>query len=61
MTPKLFGIAGLPGKGEEESVMDEYTFCKILGKEKCREVLEDHWDTFYQEDDFKRSVPPARE
>ena len=59
MTPSLFGVAGLPGKGDERSVMDEWSFCEILGKEQCEEVLQNHWETFYTEDDFKRSVAGA--
>ena len=56
MTPSVFGVAGLPGKGDERSVMDEWSLCEILGKERCAEVLEEHWETFYTEADFKRYV-----
>jgi glucan 1,3-beta-glucosidase len=54
MTPKLFGVAGLPGKWDERSVMDEWSFCEILGKQECEKVLQNHWETFYTEDDFKK-------
>lgn len=56
MTPSVFGVAGLPGKGQEGSVMDEWKVCEVLGKERCEEVLEEHWGSFYTEDDFKRYV-----
>lgn len=54
MTPSLFGVTGLPGVGDTETVMDEWRFCFILGQEECEKVLEEHWNTFYTEDDFKR-------
>lgn len=56
MTPSIFGVAGLPGKGDEDSVMDEWGLCERLGKARCEEVLEAHWESFYTEDDFKRWV-----
>jgi glucan 1,3-beta-glucosidase len=56
MTPSIFGVAGLPGKGDEDSVMDEWGLCERLGKARCEEVLEEHWESFYTEDDFKRYV-----
>lgn len=74
MEPSLFGVAGLPGRDNDTQVMDEWTFCSILGKTRCAEVsplalrdtvsyrtltslsqvLEEHWDTWITEDDFKR-------
>lgn len=73
MEPSLFGTSGLPGVDNETQVMDEWTFCSILGKTRCAEVhpflllpvnhgahiypwqvLEEHWDTWITEDDFKR-------
>ncbi|KAK6454506.1 glycoside hydrolase superfamily [Scheffersomyces xylosifermentans] len=33
--------------------VDEYTLATILGKNRTREYLENHWNTFYTEQDFK--------
>jgi hypothetical protein len=38
MEPSLFGISGLPGVDNDTQVMDEWTFCSILGKTRCAEV-----------------------
>lgn len=38
MEPSLFGVAGLPGRDNETQVMDEWSFCSILGKRRCAEV-----------------------
>ncbi|KAJ9114663.1 hypothetical protein QFC22_005539 [Naganishia vaughanmartiniae] len=54
MEPSLFGTAGLPGTDNDTQVMDEWSFCEILGKTRCAEVLEEHWATWITEDDFKR-------
>ncbi|KAJ9111411.1 hypothetical protein QFC19_001180 [Naganishia cerealis] len=54
MEPSLFGTSGLPGTDNDTQVMDEWTFCSILGRTRCAEVLEEHWDTWITEDDFKR-------
>ncbi|GHJ84828.1 hypothetical protein NliqN6_1230 [Naganishia liquefaciens] len=54
MEPSLFGTSGLPGYDNETQVMDEWSFCSILGKTRCAEVLEEHWNTWITEDDFKR-------
>ncbi|MBW0466161.1 hypothetical protein O181_005876 [Austropuccinia psidii MF-1] len=35
-------------------IVDEYTFCKYLGKEEALKRLTKHWDTFYTLDDFVR-------
>lgn len=38
MEPSLFGTSGLPGVDNETQVMDEWTFCSILGKTRCAEA-----------------------
>lgn len=53
MTPSLYGSAGLPGKNDDKSAMDEWTLCETLG-DGCEAVLENHWATFYSEEDFIR-------
>ena len=32
--------------------MDEYHLCETLGKENCKKELENHWDTWYTEQEF---------
>ncbi|KAJ9104467.1 hypothetical protein QFC21_001962 [Naganishia friedmannii] len=54
MEPSLFGTSGLPGTENDTQVMDEWSFCEILGKARCAEVLGEHWATWITEDDFKR-------
>lgn len=51
ITPSLFEKV-LEEKGQMPK--DEYSFCAILGKKRAQEVLEEHWRTFYGEEDFKR-------
>lgn len=36
-----------------EMPVDEYTYTAILGKRDARNTLEEHWSTFYTEEDFK--------
>lgn len=38
MEPSLFGVAGLPGRDNDTQVMDEWSFCSILGETRCAEV-----------------------
>lgn len=38
MEPSLFGVAGLPGRDNDTQVMDEWSFCSILGKTRCAEA-----------------------
>lgn len=45
MTPSLF---------TNTSGMTEYSLTKSLGKEYSREILDHHWDTWIQEDDFRK-------
>jgi hypothetical protein len=47
MYPDWWKTTGVPvWKGE-------YQFVQTLGKEKARELLEKHWDTWVTEDDFR--------
>lgn len=48
ITPSLFD-AFAPG----EIPVDDYHYYKFLGKEEAKRRLEVHWDTWYQEKDFK--------
>lgn len=47
ITPSLFQAFG------DDVPVDEYHFAQKYGKEKASEVLEQHWATWYTEDDFK--------
>ncbi|CDR41190.1 CYFA0S06e03532g1_1 [Cyberlindnera fabianii] len=50
ITPSLFQQFGTD---ESKIPIDEYTFAKVLGKEKALEKLEQHWSTYYTESDIK--------
>ncbi|KAI7459442.1 hypothetical protein KC357_g9165 [Hortaea werneckii] len=43
MTPSLF---------EDTDTEDEWHLCNQLGKDKCLETLQDHWENFYTRDDL---------
>lgn len=45
ITPSIF-------EATPENVVDEYTFCETLGKDEAKRRLEEHWSTFYTEEDF---------
>ncbi|RSH87288.1 hypothetical protein EHS25_003197 [Saitozyma podzolica] len=49
MMPSFFEVSPL----DQYNVPDEWTYCQILGKETCLERLQEHWDTYITEDDFK--------
>ncbi|CCE78540.1 Piso0_001166 [Millerozyma farinosa CBS 7064] len=52
ITPSLFDeAANYSATGEIPG--DEYSFCKLLGKDECKRVLQQHWDSFYNKDDFE--------
>ncbi|QLL30828.1 hypothetical protein HG536_0A06430 [Torulaspora globosa] len=36
------------------SIVDEYTLCEALGYESALSLLQDHWDTWINEEDFKK-------
>ncbi|ODV63240.1 glycoside hydrolase family 5 protein [Ascoidea rubescens DSM 1968] len=46
ITPSLF-----EGFGDDIPV-DEYNYCKYLGKEEALKRLQEHWSTFFTESDF---------
>lgn len=50
ITPSLFDAFG----DSANTPVDEYHLCEAYGKDKCLEVLSNHWDTWYSEDDFKQ-------
>ncbi|OWZ37095.1 glucan 1,3-beta-glucosidase [Cryptococcus neoformans AD2-60a] len=35
-------------------INDEWSFCLVLGQDECLARLQQHWDTYITEDDFKR-------
>ena len=39
-----------------EMPVDEYTYTKLLGKREAEKALEEHWSSFYTEDDFQDIV-----
>jgi len=45
ITPSLYEI-------DDPEVVDEYTLCKSLGRDKATGRLRAHWDSFYTEEDF---------
>lgn len=53
ITPSLFDQWSKPNDDSQVPV-DEYHYCKKLGKEVCKQRLESHWKTWITEDDFKQ-------
>jgi glucan 1,3-beta-glucosidase len=47
ITPSLFDNTG------DDEIVDEYTFGQILGPSEARQILEQHWNTWIVEDDFR--------
>ncbi|GAB7363238.1 hypothetical protein MBLNU230_g3520t1 [Neophaeotheca triangularis] len=45
ITPSIF-------EATPDNVVDEYTYCEVLGKEEARRRLENHWSSFITYDDF---------
>lgn len=57
MQPSLFNpdnTPGLPGANDWATIPDEWTFTSWLGRDAARSALENHWDTWITEDDFRR-------
>nr|Q12700.1 RecName: Full=Glucan 1,3-beta-glucosidase; AltName: Full=Exo-1,3-beta-glucanase; Flags: Precursor [Schwanniomyces occidentalis]CAA86951.1 exo-1,3-beta-glucanase/1,3-beta-D-Glucan glucanohydrolase [Schwanniomyces occidentalis] len=52
ITPSLFDIYSKPNDDSQVPV-DEYHFTQKLGKDAAQQVLEQHWKTWYKENDFK--------
>ena len=47
LTPSLFDKTGNP------DIIDEYTFTQLQDRETAQAALQEHWDTFFTESDFK--------
>ncbi|KAG0318902.1 exo-1,3-beta-glucanase [Podila horticola] len=47
ITPSLFSEWA-----SNQTVVDEYTYCSVLGKEECSARLQKHWKTWVTEDDI---------
>jgi len=50
MMPDFFAVSPL----DQHTILDEWSYCSVLGKEECLNRLKVHWDTYVTEDDFKR-------
>ena len=46
ITPTIFDNTG------NDSIIDEWTFCEMQDRGTAQAALQNHWDTFYTEDDF---------
>ncbi|EGW34884.1 glucan 1,3-beta-glucosidase precursor [Spathaspora passalidarum NRRL Y-27907] len=53
ITPTLFKDSLNPGESEDDIPVDEYHYCKKLGKEEAERRLNQHWSEFYNETDFQ--------
>lgn len=53
ITPSLFLEFNATSHNSSDIPNDEYHYCEYLGKEEAFERLSNHWDTFYNETDFK--------
>ena len=41
------------GKKKNETAMDCFTVCTVLGPEEGNKIMRAHWDSWYTEDDVK--------
>ncbi|CAI5758819.1 unnamed protein product [Candida verbasci] len=53
ITPALFNKSLESNETAKDLPVDEFHFCKKLGLEKAKELLTEHWETWYNETDFK--------
>lgn len=53
ITPLLFKATIADYGNASDMAVDEYTFCQNLGYNEAQRRLEEHWNTFYNESDFK--------
>lgn len=53
ITPSLFDRWSKPGDDSQVPV-DEYHYAQKLGRDAATTALEEHWSTWYQEDDFQK-------
>jgi glucan 1,3-beta-glucosidase len=51
ITPSLFKPFA-KGGDESQIPVDEYHFCQALGRDQAQSILDNHWDTWYLEQDF---------
>lgn len=51
ITPSLF--YRFLGKTQNDTAIDSYTFCEVLGPVEGNKVLRDHWNTFYTDAHIK--------
>ncbi|KAJ2296008.1 hypothetical protein IWW55_005250 [Coemansia sp. RSA 2706] len=49
ITPSLFQ----EWDGSDRKVVDEWTFCAVLGKDECQSRLQRHWQSWVTEDDIE--------
>lgn len=56
ITPSLYRNASeLAAKsGNNSEIIDEFTFCDVLGYEQAQSLLQDHWESWINEADFKQ-------
>lgn len=54
ITPSIFEKFRTNANSDEGIPLDEYHLCSYLGPEKAHNLLINHWETFYTEDDFTR-------
>ena len=47
ITPSMFDDTG------NDAIVDEWTFCQFQDTNVARSILQQHWDTFYTENDFR--------
>ena len=52
ITPSLF--YRFLGKGQNETALDSWTFCTVLGAKEGNRVLRAHWNSWYTEDHIKQ-------
>ena len=51
ITPSLF--YRFLGKGQNDTAMDSYSLCEVLGPQMGNLVMRAHWDTWYTEEHIK--------
>lgn len=54
ITPSLFNATLLSGETWTDLPVDEYHFCEKLGAKEAEKRLTDHWESMYNETDFKQ-------
>lgn len=54
ITPSLYENAISSNETDDDVPVDEYHYCKKLGRDECEKRLQDHWYTFVNESDFQQ-------